>query len=174
MSFNFNFSSNIQALFLLFLGISANFLGNTLNCSIQKILTDNSIIRHLFILMIVYFTTNFTSKTVMTPLEILKNSLIIYILYIFLTKQTYEMFLLNILLIFVIYVLFIQIEYEKSKNNENNVNKINNIINNFEYILIVTLIIGFVFYFKKQYNDHKKNFDVLTFLLGSKSCSSIK
>ena len=96
---NFDFSSCIRALFLLFLGLSGNFIANTLNCSIQKILLDYSIIRHIFILIIIYFTIDFTSKSDMSPLEILKNSFIIYILFIFLAKQTYEMFILNILLI---------------------------------------------------------------------------
>jgi hypothetical protein len=167
----FEFSSSIKALFLLFLALSANFLGNTLNCSIQKILIDNVAIRHIFVLMIVYFTIDFTSKSSMSPLEILKNSFIIYVLFILLTKQSYEMFIINILLLFTIFIIFVEINYE----NTNNIDSSNFVtLNNYlQYILIITLVTGFVLYYNKEYDEHKDNFDNITFLLGTNKCSHI-
>jgi hypothetical protein len=176
---NFNFSENIRALFLLFLAISANFLGNTLNCSIQKKLSDNPIIRHLFILMIIYFTIVFASESILSPLEIFKNSLAIYVLFILLTKQTYEMFLFNFILLFIIFIIFIQIDYEKNKNKnvkENNTlqNNLENINKYLQYIFIVTLLIGFILYYNKQNKDYSKNFNLITFILGKNGCSNLK
>ena len=108
----------------------------------------------------------------MSPLEILKNSFIIYILFIFLAKQTYEMFILNILLIFTIFILFIQIKYEKNLNSDpNNLIVLNNYL---QFLLVISLIVGFVLYYNKQYNDHKENFNNLKFLLGTNQCSNIK
>jgi Na+/H+ antiporter NhaC len=95
------------------------------------------------------------------------------------------MFLVNFLLIFIIFVVFIQIDYDKqnskqnskqNKQNEQNEQE-NNLINlnkYLQYILVCTLVVGFFMYYNKQYNDHKKNFSVVTFLLGTSSCSSIK
>ena len=179
----FDLSPNIRAVFLIFLAVSANFVGNTLNCSIQKLLTENAVVRHLFVLLIIYFTIDFTSKSNMHPMQIFKNAVFIYLLFILLTKQTYGMFILNILLIFLIYICSIMkqyIEQEKEKNEENKESNLEwnedivNLVNKYlQYVLIITLIIGFILYFNKQYNDHKKNFSILIFLLGLNKCSSL-
>lgn len=174
---NFDLSSNIRAVFLIFLAVSANFVGNTLNCSIQKILINNAAVRHLFVILIIYFTIDFTSKSSMDPIQILQNTLLIYVLFIVLTKQTYEMFIVNILLIFFIYICHITKQYieqhkeEKDlKYNAETVTLINNYLQN---ILFITLIIGFVIYFNKEYNDHRKNFNIITFLVGLNRCGSL-
>jgi len=43
------FTGSIRAVFLLFIAISANFLGNTLNCGLQFDLTTTPLLRNLFI-----------------------------------------------------------------------------------------------------------------------------
>ena len=45
-----------KGVFLLIIGLSTNFIVNTVNCSAQKILTNNVIIRHLLILAVIQFT----------------------------------------------------------------------------------------------------------------------
>lgn len=179
----FDLSSNIRAVFLIFLAVSANFVGNTLNCSIQKLLIENTVVRHLFVMLIIYFTIDFTSKSTMNPIQILKNAFFIYLLFIVLTKQTYGMFIVNILLIFLIYICSIMKQYiqqQKEKNEENKESNLEwnedivNLVNNYlQYVLIITLITGFILYFNKQYNDHKKNFSIFIFLLGLNKCSSL-
>jgi hypothetical protein len=180
---NFDLSPNIRAVFLIFLAVSSNFIGSTMNCSIQKIMTENAAVRHLFVLLIIYFTIDFTSKHNMHPIQILKNALFIYLLFIVLTKQTNGMFILNILIIFLIYICSIMKEYiqkhkennEENKDtylkwNEENLNLINKYL---QYILLMTLTIGFILYFNKQYTDHTKNFSIIIFLLGLNKCGGV-
>jgi hypothetical protein len=174
---SFDLSPNIRALFLLFLAISGNFLGNTLNCSIQKVLTENSIMRHMFIILMIYFTIDYSSKSSMNPLEILKSTLIIYILFILLTKQTHIMFIINFVLIFIIYILFIQSQYVKGIEDDREIlfdeEYVLMISSYLQKILYVTLIIGFGLYFNKQYIDHRKDFDITKFFFGLNRCSSL-
>lgn len=170
-------SSNIRVVFLIFLAVCAGFIGNTLNCSIQKIMTNNAAVRHLFVVLIIYFTIDFTSKNNMNPTQIFQNTLLIYLLFILLTKQTYEMFIFNILLIFVIYNCYIINQYVRENKERKYLGldkeSVEMIDKYLQHILIVTLIIGFVLYFNKQYNDHKKDFSFITFLVGLNRCSSL-
>ena len=73
------FTSEIRAVLLLFIIISGSFLENTLNCNIQKALVDIPMLRHLFLLLIIFFTIDFTSKNESEPFDTLKKSFVIYI-----------------------------------------------------------------------------------------------
>jgi hypothetical protein len=186
LDLSFDLLPNIRAVLLIFLAVSANFVGNTLNCSIQKLLINNAIVRHLFVMLIIYFTIDFTSKSSMNPINILRNTFIIYALFLVLTKQTIEMFVVNVLIIFVIYVFSISKQYiqqtkenGENKNGENNETlewneeTIDNVNYYLQYLLLMTLTIGFGLYFNKEYTDHKKNFNLFLFLFGLNKCSSL-
>ena len=60
---NINIIINLTTgLFLLFLALGGNFLAETLGCKTQKILSENMVVKQLFIIMMIYFTINFTSN----------------------------------------------------------------------------------------------------------------
>lgn len=164
-------NSKIKAVFLLFIAISANFLGNTLNCGIQKGLTEIPALRHLFLLMIIYFTIDFTSKSDMSPEEIFVKAIVIYIFYIILSKQTIVTFVILLLLLLSFYYLYIKINYENKQGKD--VTKYNLLSQKIIYIIVFISIVGFGLYLNKQYNDHKENFDIIKFIFGNNKCTSI-
>lgn len=160
-----------NGVFLLIIGISANFLGNTINCSAQKILTNNVIIKHLLILAIIQFTLDFSVekniKTGIIDIKYLDRFLYtfgIYILFILLTKQTYNTFIINIILLLLIYI-----SHKLFKKN----NKIKRIITYVEYLWILSLVIGTGLYLRKQYNEYKNDFSLYKFFLGTHKCTNI-
>ncbi len=167
-----NFSDNVRAVFLLFIAISANFLGNTLNCGLQYDLTTTPILRQIFLYMLIIFTIDFTSKDSMSVSEILTKSLIIYIFYIMLSKQDYTTMCIVVILLISTYLCYIQTNY----NIENGLDttSLNNLTSFLMYTIGIVTIFGFLMYFNRQYSDHKDNFNYLTFFTGTNQCDKLK
>jgi len=167
-----NFSDSIRAVFLLFIAITANFLGNTLNCSLQFDLTTTPILRNLFLYIIIVFTIDFTSKKSMSVDEIMSKSLIIYIFYIMLSKQDYLTIYIIIILLIGSYLCYIHTNYLKQNGKESN---FFNDLSSFLIFGIGTVtVIGFIMYFNRQYQDHKDNFDIVKFIFGTNQCDKLK
>jgi len=166
------FSDSIRAVFLLFIAISANFLGNTLNCNLQFNLTTIPILRNLFLYILIVFTIDFTSKDSMSVGEIISKSLIIYIFYIMLSKQDYITMYIVVILLIASYLCYIQTNYLKENGKES---KFFNDLTSFLIFSIGTVtLIGFIIYFYRQYNDHKDNFDITKFIFGTNQCDKLK
>ncbi len=164
-------TAEIKAVFLLFIAISANFLGNTLNCNLQKELSENPLLRHLFLYIIVYFTIDFTSKSDMSPEEVFYKSIMIYIFYIILTKQTFETFIILFLLLITVYYLYTKINYENSKKIDTK--QTEQTMDYIVYIIAIVSLIGFGLYFNKQYTEHYDNFDIIKFIFGTNKCDKL-
>ena len=74
-----DFTESTKGSLLLFLAIIANFLGNTMNCSIQNLLTNSAVSRNVAIYFLIYFTVHFTSKQ-HHPIKNFGNAFFIYFL----------------------------------------------------------------------------------------------
>lgn len=166
------FVPQVRAVFLLFIAICANFLGNTINCGLQKTFTENPIVRHLFLYLIVLFTIDFTSKQDLPLDQVIFKSFVIYLFYIILTKQSLASLVIIIILLISCYLIYIQMNYEKSKKN--NTKDYEELLNNLTLGIGVVSIIGFALYLNKQYNDHKDDFDLVKFIFGTNKCESLK
>ena len=73
-----------------------------------------------------------------------------------------------------LYVINKYIDYyegDKEKNKEiiHKLKQVNNIL---LYIIIFIIIIGFLLYTNKQYQDHKKDFSILKFIFGVLHCKN--
>ena len=49
----------VKGLFLLFLIVSGNFIGNTLGCQIQDLFTNNMKVKEILVFLSIYFSSNF-------------------------------------------------------------------------------------------------------------------
>ena len=96
--------ASIKGLLLLLLAIIANFLGNTMNCSMQKILTNSAIGRNVIIYFLIYFTINFTTVQKNPGMNFI-NAFLIYLLFVVLVKQNIYFFLFSLVILFSIYVI---------------------------------------------------------------------
>ncbi len=165
------FSSEIKAVFLVIIVISANFIGNTLNCGLQKALTDNVLLRHLFLYLMIFCTIDFTAKNDMDPLDIMKSSFIIYLFYMLLSKQNAETLVLILLLLICIYILYLKVNYEEKQGSNTLVYAES--IEYLSYAVALISIVGFGFYFNRQYNEHSDSFDIITFIFGKNKCDKM-
>ena len=167
----------MKGLFFLLLTICGNFFAPILNCNLQHLLTHNIYSIHIIIIIILYFMLTSFSATVRPPFEHMLDAIIVWTLFIIFSKTSLYfskviMFLLATLLICKDYIT-----YYKSFNlikYDDTIAYLSNAFNYGIYVIILTTIIGFIIYFKKQYRDHYKTFSILTFLLGTVTCDSMK
>ena len=76
-----------EAFFLLFLAVAGNFIAVTLGCETQYYLSHNIYLKQLVLLLMIYFTTNFTSAGVTSPSEALKKTLLLWVIFLMFTKM---------------------------------------------------------------------------------------
>ena len=65
-----DFSGIPKGLLLVFLGISGNFLAQTMGCRFQALMTNNMIVKFIFVFFIIYFTVNFTASVNSSPTKL--------------------------------------------------------------------------------------------------------
>lgn len=167
----------IKGIFLLILAISGGFISQTLGCQTQKILTNNMFVKHFVIILILYFTINFTNTDEsIHPFYMIKMVLFIYVLFLLFTKMNIQFTIVVFFLLATAYVNSTFINYY-TKNIPENKNKIETLqkIQQMIYLtILVLIIIGFGFYANKQYNSHYKSWSTIKFIFGVNNCDSMK
>ena len=122
-------SISIYSIFILFLIISSNYLGELFPCRVQKLLSQNVYLKHIFgYLTLSFFVVLVDPYKKINIYTVFKESLILYILFLFFINTQQYFFLLSIFFLLVIYVLNLKkIEYEenisKASDMLDNVNK---------------------------------------------------
>jgi len=180
-------TDSVRGLLLLFLAILANFLGVTMNCQLQKRMTESALFRNVAIFCLIYFTINFTSQTNLNPGWLFLGAIPIYILFILLTKQKLWFLLSELFLILIIFVMSqLRTFYEnKETQGDDDVQRnkrMIDILNIIIYyvatpILVVVLLVGFVIYRNYQKGDRletsssDQKFDNIKFFFGTNKCA---
>ena len=168
-----NIDDEIKGLFLLVLAITGNFIGETLGCKTQKLLTNNMMLKQIFIVFMIFFALSFTSSDILKPTVHIKKAMIVWIFYILFTKMNLNFTILAFLLLLAIYILGEYKTYYKSTNNKKMMDKIEHYKQLLSKCVIILVVLGFVIYFMKQYQDHKNDFSALKYLFGVKNCASL-
>ena len=167
----------VKGTLLLILAIMGNYTGQLLSCKVQKILSENMLMKHIVSFFILYFAVDFTSNVPLPPSHIMINAFIIYILFLMFNKLNVTFTIIIFIFFAIIYVLgthrvyYQYTDYKKYKNHINNIDNISKLV---KFFGIITLITGFTIYFRKQYKDHSKNWSTINFLLGTLKCKSMK
>lgn len=175
-SLNINTDLNvILGVFLLTLAVSGNFIAESLSCKMRNLLSENMYAKNFIILLIIYFSLGLVSEKSVIPTDHFKNTFGIWILFLGFNKMNIPFTIVTFLLLFSVLLCKNWIDYydetDKEKNKEQ-IDKLNKISNYLLLTIIVTIILGFLFYFRKQYSEHHKNFHFLTFLFGKVKCDS--
>ena len=122
-------SISIYSIFILFLIISSNYLGELFPCRVQKLLSQNIYFKHIFgYLTLSFFVVLVDPYKKINIYTVFKESFILYILFLFFVNTQKYFFLLSVFFLFLIYVLNLKkIEYEenisKASDMIDNVNK---------------------------------------------------
>ena len=83
-----------KSIFLMLLSISGGYVAQTLGCQTQYLLTNNLFVKHIIIMMVIYFT-NSVFVPLPHPDDAIKNTIIIYICNLLFTKMNIQFTLLS-------------------------------------------------------------------------------
>jgi hypothetical protein len=167
----------MNGVLLLILAISGNFIAETLGCKTQKLLTENMLAKHVVILFIIYFSLGFTSESNPNPMILLRNSVSIWVLFLLFTKMSLNFNIFVFGLVVLYHFINTYINYYSSldkKKYKKEIDNYNKILNYLKYLIIGSLIVGFVLYFNKQRNDYSKNWSTFNFIFGVNKCKSLQ
>lgn len=169
---------------LFLLVICGNYIGEILGCRLRSLLSDSIYVKHVMGIICLFFFV-----TLLTPYKnkdkdgnikqekvdkTLIRTFIIYIIYIMSARTNWRATILIYLLLFTIYILSL-VERDYYNDDENKKKKIH-VVQNYMFIIsMAILLVGFIFYYIRKYNEYaiKKNttFSNLTFFLGKIECS---
>lgn len=154
---SFDFKNALSSLYLWLL---FGFLSPMINCDIQKKIMSNSYMKHgacivSFLLLFTLFDNDNINKTLL--IDVIFKTLIVYILFLFLIKTKWYFSVPVLSLLITDQLLKKQYDY----NNSDDILYIRYILS---ILILVLLIIGFVSYFIKQYNDHSSDFSISKFI----------
>ena len=167
-----------EAVFIMILIVSANFLAETFPCKIQALLRDNMITKHLFgFLTMMFFVV--VSLPVHAPtniLEITVNSILLYGLFLLVSKTHSVIFMSLIVLFGVQYILQLRIKELNSLPNEEQLKwkemteMLEKITSVLKIVSIVLTIVGLLAYMGEKKIEYKTKFRYDYFFLGKPSC----
>mgnify|MGYP000930985624 FL=1 len=168
----------VTGIFLLVLAVSGNFIAETLGCKSQKLLSENMYAKNIIIILIVYFALGVTDEENTRPEENMIMALQIWMFFLIFNKMNLYFTGLSLLLITTVLIGKNYIDYYK-KNNKNNehdekIEFIGKVSRNIFTVNIGVIIIGFLMYFRKQFNDHSADFSFISFIFGKVQCNSMK
>ena len=134
----------VKGVLLLVLATSGNFIGNTFNCKQQEVLKKNFFVKHIVILLIIYFSLNFVSDGKTNPLIKVGQTVVIWVLFLFFTKLSTKMTGIVTILLGLSYFLYTWIDYGHNINQKKEeldiIMLIFDIIN---YIIAIILVLNF-------------------------------
>jgi len=161
----------IKGIFLIILAEYGNFVADTVGCNTQKFLSENILAKQFIIIMIIYFSINFTSDTDVNPTINIIKALVVWCGFLMFNKMNLTFTITAFLLLVTVYIIDNYNQYYKlQKKNTDKLDKIQQYI----YILIAVLTIsGFLIYLSKKYVEYKDVWSNIDFIFGKNSCSSM-
>lgn len=168
-------SEFVNAVGLLGLTIGANFTGDLFGCGIKKELTENPIVKHGMAYLLLLFFVVLTNKDAFVgdakdgqwvTLDLLKNTLLVYAAFLAFTKCTF-----NTSVLIVVVLLFIMLlNIEKSNKDDDTKDKIADYKHYAMIVGVGALVYGLFSNLMKQYNDHREDFSLYKFFIGTTKC----
>jgi hypothetical protein len=174
----FNNLDFTKTFFVILLGITGNYLGETFSCQTKQLL-NHMLARDVLLFVILYFAVDlFDSDNNLHPIIRGRDAFIIWIFYNMFTKMTIGPTLFVFGLLCATYVLGDLIAYNKdlskkdlSKKDDVYILQLEKIKKIMMYGIATVTIIGFIMYYFKQKKDHAKKFSNYLFFRGVEKCS---
>jgi hypothetical protein len=175
-----------NTLFIIYLIISCNFLGSLFNCNLQKLLTDNIYIKHIFCFLTILFSIIYVDSNIVKECKYIEGffyAIIFYIWFVLTTKTNIYITLIILMLLLIVYILQLHINvisnqielneeneekeelneekkelYEEQKQNQIKLNKTIDNIKLSQYIIISITFIITIIGFIYYYISKKKKY----------------
>lgn len=160
-------------LFLLYILISGNYIGNLLSCSFQRVLNENMIYKHLLAFAIFYITISMSMEDEFNPLQHLVISFFSYVWFILTSKMKAYYIMAVLVVILIVYISNNIIKYYQKKHNSEKLKKINTIVHITGIVIsFIITIIGVIVYYKLKRKEYSKSWSWKVFILGKPVCKN--
>jgi len=178
------FVERLSAIFIFTLIISGNYIGELFPCKIQRILTNNMIIKHFFGFITLFFF-GVLAVPELNNVRGLMSSVVLYLIFLINANTNYKIWIGVVILYAFLYLINIikkgYIEKIETESKENAIlptllkdKQMIKLITIFEWIAIVLIIVstifGFVIYVGEKKIEYGKKFNWFTFLSGKPNC----
>lgn len=176
----------IWNVFVLFLIIASNYIGELFPCRIQSLLVNNVYLKHFIAFLTLMFFVVLTDSSSQKKkfMVIFTDSIKLYFLWLLLINCEKKFFVLGLILLGILYILqLIKNDYinnkiedkkinddTKYKKDEERLSLIKNIEKVIFLIFFIVLVLGFIIYMGEKKIEYKDKFKYITFIFGKPSC----
>lgn len=173
----------LYTIFILFLMICANFIGDLIPCKVQMVLNQNIFIKHFIAFLTLTFFVVFTDDNLDYSFnKIIMTSVKMYSIFIVFINTNKHFFIISLFLLGLTYLINLKLAVMKKKIEQNayhddiNLEKqyvlFNNVNNILFYLLNFSIVIGFIIYIGEKKIEYKDQFNYITFLFGNSKCKN--
>ena len=178
------FDVPLHTLFIFFLIISGNYLGQLFPCKIQKVFTENVYLKHFFgFLTLTFFVLLIDSSRPQNFSTIFTTSIGLYFVFLLLMNTNVLFFILSILTLAIIYLIHIyqtQTNVKTDPETDPETNPSFHISNEWMtrtkdtlyMVFTLSTLVGLLVYMGEKKIEYGKKFNYLTFVFGKPSCRS--
>lgn len=174
---NRHIESILKGTFLVVLSVSGNYLEQTLGCHSRILLDNNMMIKHIFVLFIIYFAIDLTQNELINPFYNLLKAFIVWALFHLFTHMNLIMTIIVFILLMVLFFISNYQSYLDTKkltdehyskyNLKKNLKTVQTVL--FD-LIIVLLCIGSVLYYMRKRKEYKSNFSYMKYIFGVNKC----
>lgn len=176
---NFKYTKNVtKGLFFLLLGISSNFIGDTMGCQIQQLFSENTLVKQIIVFLTILFGIDLSdsSNQSLNLKEKLTVSGIVFGMFTILANMDYQFSLVAFALITALYLVNEKVSEFVNENKVSDTKDLKKksyeeLRKNLSIILLLTIVVGFTIYFTSKQQKFGKNFDILKFIFGQSLCN---
>lgn len=169
----------VYTVFVLFLIIASNYIGELFPCKVQDVLASNVYLKHVIAFLTMLFFVVLTDPNFnLTFEQLVYNSFKMYIVFLLLINCNKNFFIMALFLLGIIYILHLKKNDLNNKLKDDNDNEVyknklelfTKITNILIYVLIFVIILGLIIYMGEKKIEYKDKFNYITFIFGKPSC----
>jgi predicted ferric reductase len=155
-------------LFILYLVISGNYLGNLFGCRVQDLFTNNMLVKHLLgFLTFYFFITVADSSNKYTLRNKFLISITVYLIFILSTKIHYKAWYVMIISLALVYILHLLKDEKDDPEKQEQIKQAESFL---VVIAAIVIVLGFIYYIGEKKIEYGKDFNLIQFILGAPSC----
>lgn len=167
----------IWNVFVLFLIIASNYIGELFPCRVQDLLINNVYLKHFISYLTLLFFVVLTDTSLVKKKfkDIFIDSIKLYFIFLLLINCNKKFFVGALTLLGTIYIIQLMKQDYKDQitdeYEETNKFKVLNTVERVVYVLFfIVLIVGFIIYMGEKKIEYKNSFKYSTFIFGKPSC----
>ena len=166
---------DLQIMLLIILGISSNFVAETLGCKMQQLFSQNMLAKQCLVLTSIFSSVALTTSAI-SPLYALGISIKMWVCFIVFAKIHLPTQISILMLLGASQILKLHVNYIESKSTIDTyqIAMYTKIMHGIVFAMVVLLVVGFIKYTRFQLHAHKGNFSVVSYLFGVIECDSSK